>query len=125
MKGGGRIQGTGYPDCYLHQAVARRRIEADHIKNKIAERPDKFLPEDIIQYLPKDTRALIMKASAKIFPQKGYEATTIQDIVAEANVSSSMIYQFYKSKEELFFAFTEGFTEDKSYKNMLAIKDPS
>jgi AcrR family transcriptional regulator len=124
MKGGGRL--FKIQDIQTVICIKRWQEEGlslTHIKNKIAECPDKFYPEEIIQYLPKDTRALILKASAKIFPQKGYEATTIQDIAAEVNISSSMIYQFYKSKEDLFFAFMEAFTEDKSYKNILSIKD--
>lgn len=57
--------------------------------------------------LPVDRRTQILQAAAVVFPQKGYVATTLQDIAQEADVTSSAIYQYFRSKEELFLALTD------------------
>jgi AcrR family transcriptional regulator len=57
--------------------------------------------------LPVDRRTQILEVAARIFPQKGFKETTIQDIAREADVSSSAIYQYFDSKEDLFLALTE------------------
>lgn len=97
--------------------MQKEGLSLAEIKNRIEKIPDDFSFEEFAPYLPEDKRAQILKASAKIFLQKGYEATTMQDIATEANISVSMIYQFYKSKEDLFFSFTE----DTSFRNILSL----
>lgn len=82
-------------------------LSLDQIGKKLEECMDEFPSAEILTYLPEDRRAQILEASARVFPKKGYEATTMQEIAAQANISPSMIYQFYHSKEELFLAFTE------------------
>jgi AcrR family transcriptional regulator len=57
--------------------------------------------------LPVDRRTQILEVAARVFPQKGYKETTIQDVAREAGVSSSAIYQYFDSKEDLFLALTE------------------
>lgn len=77
------------------------------IKNKLSIFADEMPAIEDFPYLPDDKRMRILEAAARIFPQKGYEATTIKEIAAEADISPSMVYQFYKSKEDLFLSFTE------------------
>jgi AcrR family transcriptional regulator len=57
--------------------------------------------------LPADRRTQILEAAATIFPQKGYAATTLQDIAQQAGISTSAIYQHFRSKEDLFLALTD------------------
>ena len=57
--------------------------------------------------LPVDRRTQILEAAATIFPQKGYAATTLQEIAQEAEISVSAIYQHFRSKEDLFLALTD------------------
>jgi len=54
--------------------------------------------------LPLSRRMQILEAAARVFPQKGYAATTLQDIAQAAGVSASAIYQHFRSKEDLFLA---------------------
>jgi AcrR family transcriptional regulator len=82
-------------------------LSLNDIKIKLPESPDKLDIYADALILPDDRRMQILKASSRVFPRKGYEATTIQDIAGEANISSSMIYQYFIDKEELFLAFTE------------------
>ncbi len=46
-------------------------------------------------------RQLIEDAAARLFARRGYAATTVGDIVAEAGVSKPMLYRHFESKKEL------------------------
>jgi AcrR family transcriptional regulator/predicted transcriptional regulator len=45
----------------------------------------------------------IVKAAVNLFRDKGYDNTNIDDIVAYAGIGKSTFYQYFKSKEELFY----------------------
>lgn len=44
----------------------------------------------------------ILNAAVKLFAQKGYAATSVREIVQEADVTSPMLYYYFDSKEGLF-----------------------
>ncbi len=44
----------------------------------------------------------IMHAAIKLFGRKGYSATSVREIVQEANVTNPMLYYYFDSKEGLF-----------------------
>jgi AcrR family transcriptional regulator len=46
-------------------------------------------------------RALIEDAAARLFAERGYSATTVQDIVSAAGVSKPMLYRHFESKKDL------------------------
>jgi AcrR family transcriptional regulator len=46
-------------------------------------------------------RAQIEDAAARLFAERGYVATTVEDIVAAAGVSKPMLYRHFESKKEL------------------------
>jgi AcrR family transcriptional regulator len=66
-------------------------------------------PENIddLPDLPIDRRMQLLEAAMRVFPRKGYAATTLLDIAQEAGVSSSALYQYFHSKEDLFLALTD------------------
>jgi AcrR family transcriptional regulator len=47
------------------------------------------------------TRALLQQAHLSLILEKGYEATTVEDICQVANVGRSTFYAHYASKEDL------------------------
>lgn len=49
-------------------------------------------------------RTRIVQAAEKLFGQKGFSATSISDIVEEANVGRSLIYYYFKDKKSLYDA---------------------
>ena len=49
----------------------------------------------------------ILEISAKLFQEKGYEKTTITDIVKEMNASRGSFYHHFNSKEEVLLALSE------------------
>jgi len=56
---------------------------------------------------PEETIQKILDASLKLFCEKGYEQTTILDIVAEMEASRGAFYHHFKSKEEVLHALLE------------------
>lgn len=46
-------------------------------------------------------RALIEQAAARLFAERGYEATTVEAICGAAGVSKPMLYRHFESKREL------------------------
>jgi len=56
---------------------------------------------------PPDMREKILLAAARLFLKKGYEATTMQDIVAAARTSIGNVYFYFENKEALAWALLE------------------
>lgn len=49
-----------------------------------------------------DRMKLILKAAEAVFKRKGYELTTVQDILDEAKVSKGGFYFYFNGKDEVF-----------------------
>lgn len=49
-------------------------------------------------------KASFLDAAEKLFVQKGFENTSIDDVAAEAGLTKRTLYQYFDSKEDLFFA---------------------
>ena len=55
------------------------------------------------------TKRKIFETSMKLFAEKGYEATSIEDITATVGVAKGTLYYHFTSKEEIFdFLIEEG-----------------
>lgn len=62
---------------------------------------------------PEVTRQRILDAAKKLFAQKGYERTTIQDILDELeDLSKGAIYHHFKNKEAMLHALVIPTTND-------------
>lgn len=57
------------------------------------------------------TRARVLEAALDSFRTKGYAATTLRDIAAEADVSLGLTYRYFRSKEDLVVALYEQIAE--------------
>ncbi|WP_165945856.1 TetR family transcriptional regulator [Micromonospora sp. KC606] len=53
------------------------------------------------------TRQALVNSALGLFAERGYEATTIADIAAGADVSTRTFFSYFPSKEEILFADTE------------------
>ncbi|RJX25747.1 MAG: TetR/AcrR family transcriptional regulator [Dethiobacter sp.] len=49
------------------------------------------------------TKQEIIQTSVKLFNEKGYSATSVQDIADELNVTKAALYYYISSKEEILF----------------------
>lgn len=56
---------------------------------------------------PEKTIEKILQVSLTLFSQKGYDKTTIQDIVVALGMSKGAIYHHFKSKEDIAIAICE------------------
>lgn len=50
---------------------------------------------------PEQTVEKILDAAAQLFAQKGYQNTTLQDIIEATHLSKGAVYHHFKSKEEI------------------------
>lgn len=56
---------------------------------------------------PEETVDLIMDTAATLFLTKGYDKTSLQDIIGETKLSKGAIYHHFASKEEIFVRICE------------------
>jgi AcrR family transcriptional regulator len=52
-------------------------------------------------------RQLLFEAAERVFAERGYEGTRMQDVAAEAGLSLATVYSVFAGKEELFAAIHE------------------
>lgn len=57
--------------------------------------------------MPPDTRTKLLDAAAKVFGEKGYAATSMDDIAAEAGMTKGALYWNFDGKEQLFHALLQ------------------
>jgi AcrR family transcriptional regulator len=55
----------------------------------------------------KDTRRLILKCANTLFHEKGFAATTLEDIAALAGVHKQTVLRYFGTKEEIALAFRQ------------------
>ncbi|MFC1516491.1 TetR/AcrR family transcriptional regulator [Thermodesulfobacteriota bacterium] len=56
-------------------------------------------------------RKQITRAAAEVFAEKGYAGTVMAEIAVRAGIGKGTIYEYFKSKEDLFFAVFEWYME--------------
>jgi AcrR family transcriptional regulator len=69
----------------------------------------------------KEKRTQIIKAAAQVFAQKGYAGTVIAEIAACAGIGKGTVYEYFDSKEDLFFAVFEWYMEESGSAAMVSI----
>lgn len=64
---------------------------------------------------PEETVNLILDVASRLFMEKGYEHTSIQDIINHlGGLSKGAIYHHFKSKEDILYAVTDKMTEQSN-----------
>jgi AcrR family transcriptional regulator len=56
-----------------------------------------------------ETRERLARAAMTLFLERGFDATTLDDIALAADVSRRNFFHYFASKEEVIFAWQEGF----------------
>jgi len=64
------------------------------------------MPKVVPQY-KEQARERIIDAALRVFAEKGYHETTMEDVADKLGVSEGTIYLYFKSKKELFKAISE------------------
>ena len=63
---------------------------------------------------PEETVKLILDVATHLIVEKGYDATSLQDIINETNLSKGAIYHHFSSKEEIFEAIFHRIGEENT-----------
>jgi len=54
----------------------------------------------------------VIESALQVFAEKGYADATMTDIAKHAGVSTPVLYEYFKTKEDLFFAIPEKFMDE-------------
>lgn len=68
------------------------------------------LPPSILSSSP-DKKRKIVEGATRVFANKGYAGASVADIADTAAVGKGTVYQYFSSKEDLFFAVFECFMQ--------------
>lgn len=69
------------------------------------------------------TKSRIVKAAWNLFYKKGYEQTTVEDIISASKTSKGTFYHYFKGKEALLNSLSDLF--DEKYEELAATIDPA
>src|SRR3954451_13784027 len=67
--------------------------------------PTKRLPVE-------ERRGLIVEAAGRLFGERGYDATTLDDVAAAAGVTKPILYRHFDSKRDLYLALLRRHRDD-------------
>jgi TetR/AcrR family transcriptional regulator, transcriptional repressor for nem operon len=65
----------------------------------------------IASHNPRPTKGKLVEAARLLFWEKGYEGTSLQEVVAKANVRAGSLYYFFRTKEDLLLAVLDNYVE--------------
>ena len=68
-----------------------------------------------------EKRGLIIEASAKVFARRGFASTLMAEIAIEAGIGKGTLYEYFDSKEDLFFAVFEWLVKATEAKAQVSI----
>lgn len=68
-------------------------------------------------------RQEILQSAHACFAKKGFEASTVDDIVGHSGMSKGAIYNYFKSKDEIYLALMENQTNESGNKFTKAITE--
>ncbi|MCL5957736.1 MAG: TetR/AcrR family transcriptional regulator [Chloroflexi bacterium] len=60
----------------------------------------------------RNTKEILLRAAIDLFYRKGYAETSIRDIGAKADMSNSLVYHYFKNKEEVLFEIVSTASQD-------------
>jgi AcrR family transcriptional regulator len=58
------------------------------------------------------TRQLIADTARRLFAERGFEAVTVAEVAREADVSEKTVFNYFPTKEDLFYSRLEAFEEE-------------
>ena len=74
-----------------------------------------------------DSRQEILRTAARLFQQRGYDATSMNDVAAALKLSKGGLYHHFQSKDEILFhimSHAMDITEERVIKPARAVMDP-
>jgi AcrR family transcriptional regulator len=68
-------------------------------------------PSGLRERKKRRTRDQLVDSARRLFVERGFEAVTVADVAAEAEVAESTVFNYFGTKEDLFFDGLEAFEE--------------
>ena len=93
----------------LSLTAIKETINADILNSSKHEAPDTIVYNSI--------RDNIVQTASGLFRKKGYDATSIDEIIKKAGIGNGTFYQHFKNKESLFFECTDNVFYDIGLEN--------
>src|ERR1700679_993860 len=74
-----------------------------------------------------DSRQEILRTAARLFQQRGYDATSMNDVAAALKLSKGGLYHHFQSKDEILFDLMNhamDITQERVINPVLLVSDP-
>ena len=84
-------------------STTARNAEAGNGKTAVHSAALPREPSRVRREVPDDTRAALLAAAAGAFSERGFAATSIDDVARRLGATKGLVYHYYRSKSELFF----------------------
>ena len=78
--------------------------------------------ESLREQKKRRTREALARAAIRLFSERGYDETTVEEIATQADVSARTFFRYFKSKEDVIFFDSEELLE--TYGKSLAVRFP-
>jgi TetR/AcrR family transcriptional regulator, cholesterol catabolism regulator len=81
----------------------------------------------MVREAPIDSRQEILRTAARLFQQRGYDATSMNDVAAALKLSKGGLYHHFQSKDEILFEIMNHameITEERVLAPVRAVADP-
>lgn len=85
------------------QAVPGRRARPAGARSRAPRHSAPAHVESLVSdpRLVEERRAQIVRAAVKLFSEQGYYTTTIQQVARQAGISTGLVYQYFRDKDDL------------------------
>jgi AcrR family transcriptional regulator len=90
--------------------VIARNQSKPRIAKKKPDKPASAAEPGLRQRKRQQTRERLTRAAMALFHERGFEATTLDDIAAAADISRRSFFHYFASKEDVVFAWHEEIT---------------
>ena len=82
--------------------------------------------KEIVQKRALETREKLLKSALKLYTEKGYHSTTVDEIAKNAGLSTGVAYRYFKNKKDMLLAaITYGFSVIKELAVIEVVSDAS